>query len=202
VGFSPSAKLFSTCAESLRVWDFPSGVARFHFVAPSGVWSAAWTKSENSIAAAGADGIVRIWDCRFGKPFLQLDAPADAGPLQDFSYHEDSAHLTANYSRRKVTWDLANGQSLPTADVEFVSAVEDNLPVQPWNAAVYSEDRRRLAKYSNDAVIIIYDSATGEETQRLDAAVGGHKFQFAPDGTSMIESNTLGQAMYYWPGKR
>jgi hypothetical protein len=101
-----------------------------------------------------------------------------------------------------MMWDLATGQQLHMADAEYGSRPRNASPDQPSGDGYYSPDHRRFAKYLNDSVIVIYDTATDEETMRLDVGVGVSQIRFARDGTSMIASDLPEGGLYYWPGKR
>ena len=115
--FSPSGKLFATCAESLRIWEYPSGIAKCSFCGPSGVWAAAWSRSEETIATVASDGIVRIWDVRRGKPNVYLSASDLNGDTANgFAYLRDGVHVNAAYSLGSVTWDMATGKKVDEKD--------------------------------------------------------------------------------------
>jgi WD40 repeat protein len=192
VSFSPSGLSFATCAESLRVWEFPSGIAQYQFCTPFGIWHAAWSQSEQSIATTGADGAVRIWDLRRGKPFICLELPEPAaGRIQGFAYSRNGEQLSADDSRQRWTWDLATGHVVN----EPISR-----PPLPMDSIVRSTDGKRVARSANGGIAIC-DAASGEEILRLEVPAVHQHFAFAPDGTSLVSVDVDG-AIYYWPGKR
>ena len=207
--FSPTKKLFATCAETLRAWEFPSGIQQFSFCAPGGAWHAAWSPSEESIASVGGDGVVRICDLRLGKPFVHLAVPAEAtGSMQGFAYLRDGAHVSAAYSGDTLTWNLESGQLVPVSagnEIRKFDAHGDHAQTILMNVAsdgaTQSGDGKRFARLVNGG-IVIYDTATGEETLRMDAQPGHQQVLFAPDGTSLISSGAPDGGLSYWPGKR
>ncbi len=117
VCFSPSGKQFATCAESLRVWDYPSQIQQSSFLSSAGVWDAAWSPSEDSIATTGADGVVRIWDLRLGQSSIQLVPPQGLGSMHAIAYLRDGEHLSGVGREQSTTWNLKTMQIVPTEQV-------------------------------------------------------------------------------------
>lgn len=199
VCFSPSGKLYATCAESVRLWDYPSGIPQFRFGSLTEVWRVAWPTSERSIAAACTDG-VHVWELKLGKPNVYLEPKAvDAGPIHSFAYLHDGEHVSVMYSGQSATWNLMTGQSVPNG--QLLSKVQTSKQ-ETSNNLTYSVDGQRSARFVNGGIAIC-DAETGEETLRLDADVpGARQIVFAPDGTSLIAHFPPYSGLYYWPGMR
>lgn len=205
VAFSPDGTRYATCAESLRVWHATSGAEQYRFCTPSDIWHAAWSPTGESIATAGADGVVRIWELRRGKPYLALSPPAVHGPLRTIAHGHKAGRAMAIYGQLSVTWDLSTGQVVAQHNRpgEQVPPGASSLFIEgPPVNATYSPDRRRLAQLVDGGAkgIAIVEAATGQELLRLEARAGAQHVVFAADNTSLLSTDPHNGDILYWPG--
>ena len=131
--------------------------------------SVAFSPDDRSIVAGDYDGSVRIWDVATGQQRLELDEKAGG----KVAVSPDGKTLaTAGYYQPHITlWDAASGERIR------------QLP-QNARSLAYSKDGRRLVAAGSDAMVRIWEPATG----RMERQLKGHKsalyaVAISPDGS-------------------
>lgn len=102
------------------------------------------------VAAAGADGIIRLLAADDGRTLRTLQG--HAGPVLAVAFSPDGATLATGGADRSIRlWDAAAGT--------LRAAIHNHA--EPVNALAFSPDGRRLASASSDRSVRIWDPAIG-----------------------------------------
>ena len=131
-----------------------------------------------TLATAGGDGTVRIWDARTGQQQQQLTGHTGrGGQVLAVAYAPDGATLaTAGGDGTVRIWDARTGQQQQQLTGH----------TGPVNAVAYAPDGATLATAGGDGTVRIWDARTGQQQHQLT----GHTGQvlavaYAPDGATL-----------------
>jgi len=178
--YSPDGTRLLTSANDVRVWDARSGAQLLlieHGNAPE-VWDAAYSPDGRTIASAGPDKTVRLWDATKGKQLQVLSGHVNV--VDSVAFSPDGKHLVSGaHDLTARIWDLRDGpDALVIRHGDRVTSV------------AYSPDGTRLLTASADKTARIWDAQTGSavavlsgHTKGLDSAI------YSPDGTRILTAS-------------
>jgi WD40 repeat protein/transcriptional regulator with XRE-family HTH domain len=185
VAFSPDGhSILANCGDtSLRLWDLETGEQLQQFHPSDFVDLPLFSRDGKYILGASRDAVVRIWSAGSGKLVRQVDIPVTSRS-QLFVSPDARYALTQGFSDGVVQlWSLGDTvtrlKSLVYADSLFSSSV-----------AFSPDDAYVLLGYLGGSVVI-WDTATGHEFQRLlghTGAVTG--ISFSRDGKYVLTGSS------------
>jgi WD40 repeat protein len=118
----------------------------------------AFSPDDRSVASADHSGTIRLWDVKTGQ--RQLELPAKAGTKVAFS-PDGKTLASAGYYQQQITlWDAASAKRLRELR-------------QNARSLAFSRDGKRLAAAGSDAVVRLWDPATGELVREFKGHIGG-----------------------------
>jgi WD40 repeat protein len=125
------------------------------------VYSAAFSPDGNTVATAGRDGTVRLWDPRTGEPRLVFSGHTDE--VNWVSFSPDGRTLaTASDDQTVKIWDAKTGRVEFSLDGHRCEVV----------AVLFTSDGRRAFSGGRDGKVILWDLAARREADSLVAPVG------------------------------
>ena len=161
----------------LRTFKSSRSVARSMAVSPEG----------STIATAGTDGVVTIWDVPVGVPFATLKGPAR--PVLSVAFSPDGKTLASSGVDRTVRlWDVASWTERATI----------RGPIVPITALAFAPDSTRLASSCDgDPTVSLWDVAQGRLAATLtlpgaSAGDGVSGLAFDPDGKTLYTAGEHG----------
>ncbi len=179
----------STTYSGAWLWDMRPGAAHGWPLSSGGASSLACVNDEGAmIAAAGRDGILRIWHAtNWVTPAMEL---AQGTAVSEIAFSANGRLLAAASGGTAGVWDLASRRNVPLEQPhgETIHSVQ------------FSPDGRRLVTASSDATAAIWDAETGRrlsqfppprhngrppESLREDIFTAN----FSPDGTQVLTTS-------------
>jgi DNA-binding beta-propeller fold protein YncE len=130
---------------TVRLWEVRTGHLVRSFV-HSNVYGMAFAPDGKTIATAGRDKVVRLWNIATGQEILSIVGHADAVRDVDFS-PDGKTVATASADGTARLWDASTGQEVR----RFVGHTSDVLQV------VFSPDGQYVATSSNDGTARLWD---------------------------------------------
>jgi RNA polymerase sigma factor (sigma-70 family) len=142
-----------------------------------GVVTLAFGPEDRTLASAGMDKTVRLWNLATGQAFHVLE---HFGPVLNLAYAVDGKLLVSSTKKRKVhVWDAVTGKEIRQLE-----------HAQPVHSIALAPDGRTLAAGGQDGMVVVWDALTGRALRRL----GPHSgfviaLAFAPDGRTLAAGN-------------
>jgi RNA polymerase sigma factor (sigma-70 family) len=155
------------------------GTARFRH--GGHISSVAFSPDSKTLASAGADQTLRLWEVATGKELLRL---RELGEVHAVAFSPDGKTLASGSAGNAVRlWDVATGKVL--------------LQFQGHQRAVrsvaFAPDGKRLASASDDKTVLLWDPTTGQQVGRLSGHQGEvYAATFAGDGKTLVSGSKDG----------
>ncbi len=157
-----------------RVWT-AGGAAAARCAFPGGGSAVAFAPDGKTLAGAGYDGAVRVWDAATGAVRHTLAGHGESA--HGVAFAPDGKTLaTAGEDGVVRLWDPVTGRSLRELDGHRGKV---------WGVC-FSPDGREVASAGGDKTLRFWDTTTGAETRRFNDLRGGvYAVEFHPSGQSV-----------------
>ncbi len=200
VAVSPDGKHIAT-APAVVIWDGE----REHELGDFGrIRTLAWDKTGARVAAAGDDGVARVWAASGA---LLAELRAHGGPILDVAFDDadDERIVTASADRTAIVWDLAIRAPIATSRCHTAPVV----------SAQFSRDGERVVTASEDGTACVWNAGNGEtitplrgHTASVETATWANDDRWivtaSDDGTARVWSADRGkpvvEALHHDPG--
>jgi WD40 repeat protein/serine/threonine protein kinase len=178
------------CPKKLRHWEwhFLQRWCRRDMVVLQGhsgaVRAIAFGPKGTTLASAGADGTVRLWDWSTGEPLLLVDRGPI--PIDSLTFSGDGRHLawaTRNFTAK--VWDIQARRTLCTSP-----GAGNNVALSP--------DGRLLASTGNGKTIHLWDVPGGQARRDLPCDDTVDRVVFSPDGRWMASAGWGEKRVLVW----
>jgi WD40 repeat protein len=149
------------------------------------VVAAAWAADGKSLASAGDDRSIRLWDPGTGREAKSLADVARKGygsPV--VAYTADLKTVAVNYWGEITIRTAADGKELRKIDPILDRGQQSTFRPDVY-AMAFSPDGKRLATAGADKVVRVWDAESGEEMMALPAGDRVEAVAFSPDGKSL-----------------
>ncbi|MEL6110239.1 MAG: hypothetical protein AAFU85_29880 [Planctomycetota bacterium] len=177
--------------QTVRLWDASDGQS-IAILGETGYTRIAVSPNGKTVAAAGVDGSISLWDTDDGTPAGL--AIGHSSEINDIAFRPDGRQFaTASYDRTIRLWDIG----------EIAEPIVLRGHDGPVQCIAYSRDGSRLASggATPDTSVIIWDLVGDDESVRG----SGHRgtisvVRFSPDGTRVV-SGSEDQTARLWDAK-
>jgi RNA polymerase sigma factor (sigma-70 family) len=189
IALSPGGDMLAVAQrdKNVRVLEVLTG-RTLHDLAGPEARGLAFAPDGQSLAAAGAEGSVLVWDLATGKKRWQVKAQKFAQVVVFAPDGKSVASVGGDGTIR--LWDAATGKELRTID--------DKVQDGPDTVA-FSPDGSILAAPGKEGGVIYWDPATGKEIRRWQAAsLRVNSISFSPDGRTLATGNVRGSRIRLW----
>jgi RNA polymerase sigma factor (sigma-70 family) len=190
--FSPGDKLLATTdlapadERGAVVWDLATGKEKLRLAGGEckGIAALAFAPDGKRLAAAGRDGVVRLWDLGEGKEVGRFEG--HEGVVSALAFSADGERLLTGGADGTVRlWRAETGKEVRQFDGHhgLVSAV------------AFSPDAKRAASSGADGAVRVWDVGTGEQVRSFHEAAS--ELRFTSDGGALAGGGP-GKAVHLW----
>jgi WD40 repeat protein/basic membrane lipoprotein Med (substrate-binding protein (PBP1-ABC) superfamily) len=141
------------------------------------------------LAAAGEDGMIRLWDATSGQEILAF--PGHSALVYSVAFSPDGARLaTASWDGTARVWNAATGEPLLTLAGHTAGLLD----------VAWSPDGSRLATTGKDSTARLWDADTGQEqlTLLFHNYDWGSSVAFSADGSRLVAGMWYGGEAGVW----
>jgi WD40 repeat protein/tRNA A-37 threonylcarbamoyl transferase component Bud32 len=166
----------------VSIADCETGSLRWEFAPPSRIWAVAWSPDGGTIALAGDDAKIYLWDYQAREPRAILTG--HFGQVVDVSFnHRGDLLASRSWDGTTRIWD---------------PIVARDLLAIPGGFRSFSPDDQRLA-FTNVAQNGIWEVATGRECQVLAGHPTNGQAALSPDGRLLAGAGSQGVRLWQVP---
>jgi len=133
---------------SIKAWDTMSGTLLMDINVPSFVRDAVFSPDGSLLAAAGGDGIIRLYEVATST--LRTELRGQSGGISSLSFSPDGTTLAAGGADARL-WDVASGEQLYLLEGPIGEVVD----------VAFSADGRLLVTGGGSHTIVFRDTASG-----------------------------------------
>jgi WD40 repeat protein len=183
------------------VWELPDEKVSHTLAAAAAVRALALTADGKTLASAGDDAVVQLWDVATGKAGRKLEGSTDW--LLTLAFSPDGKTLAAGgFDGKLRLWEVGSGKKL--LEVEAQPPAPPNTPPPPANvlaALAFSPDGKTVAAGGSEARIHLFQTSDG----KLVRSLPGHTstvtgLAFHPSG-NLLASSSKDRTVRLWnPG--
>ena len=170
----------------LRVWSMDADNPIAETRQPGAIYAVAISPNDETLATAGSDKVVRLWNAKTLTPKLPLEG--HSGQIYGLAFHNDGRRLASvGWDKTVRIWDTSSGQLLNS----WVGHVGDI-----WTVA-WSPDGTRLATGGHDGAVKVWSENGDLLATYLGHNAAIHSVAFNPDGTLLASGGRDG-AVRVW----
>jgi RNA polymerase sigma factor (sigma-70 family) len=152
-------------------------------MATKSIGGIAFSADGKTMASAGKDGKIFIWDTQTGRQIRQMDGAA----CNAVAFSPKGQSIAVAEDKGLRAFDLENGKE------KFKKAVKE-----PVRAVAYSPDGKTLATAGDDRFVRLWDAGTGKESRRFGDVQGKlGAIAFASDGKRLVTGGDDGTAIVW-----
>ena len=193
VAFSPDSQTLAVGyddeagfnSQTLKTWDVQSGTELTNLPHGAMVTGLAYLPDGYTLASAGYDRQVQLWDTRTNKKLVSLKGRSKR--IRTLAASPDGKLLAASgWEKTTRIWSVATGlecRQLPNA--AFI------------NCITFAPDGKTLAAADYEGKVLIWDMATGERIRQLQDSVSIFSVAYSPDGRHLATTNRDGVTKLY-----
>lgn len=178
VDYSPDGKLLVSASwdKKISMWDVENGKLIYQIMGDDNFNSAYFSPDGKLIAATGNDNLIRIYETKTGNLLKIYEGHKDYTWFVHFN-KDGNQIVSASRDKTARIWNLDKDTTL----------VGNTLPL---TALSFSFDGKRIATFSTEGDIIIWDS----ESKKILKTLKGHKnivnfAMFSPDGNRIASAS-------------
>lgn len=193
LAFSSDGKLAAVTGDTVTVWNAANGHSVAAFTgAPTGLEGVAFSTDGATLAAAGADYSVHLWDVRSGDVGAVLTGnPGRYDPpiIHTVAFDATGTTVASDYDASEIAlWDVASTQT------RFV------LPgrIEDLHGVAFSADGKTVVAAGDLGAIRVRDVATGQLRKTISGNPGQvWSMALSPDGTIVLTGAENG-SVFVW----